>query len=203
MNDLTVRLPETAEARGRIAPKHFAHIVYKTPRFAEMIDWYSTVLECEPVLKNDLLCFMTYDDEHHRIAIANQPQLKDKPADVAGVEHCAYTYGSLADLAATYERLKAAGITPYWCINHGFTLSMYYRDPDRNQVELQVDLFDDAAATTAWLEQSDFASNPIGVKFDPDEFARRLKAGEDLSDILERRRIDPSELHGQFPEGGL
>jgi hypothetical protein len=108
MNDLTVRLPETAEARGRIAPKHFAHIVYKTPRFAEMIDWYATVLECEPVLKNELLCFMTYDDEHHRIAIANQPHLKDKPKDTAGVEHCAYTYGTLEDLAATYERLKAS-----------------------------------------------------------------------------------------------
>ena len=203
MNDLTVRLPETAEARGRIAPKHFAHIVYKTPRFAEMIDWYATVLECEPVLKNELLCFMTYDDEHHRIAIANQPHLEDKPKNVAGVEHCAYTYGSLEDLAATYERLKAAGITPYWCINHGFTLSMYYADPDDNRVELQVDLFDDAEATTAWLEQSDFATNPLGVKFDPDEFVRRLRAGEDLTDLLERRRIDPSELFDQLPEGGL
>jgi len=66
-----------------------------------------------------------------------------------------------------------------------------------------VDLFEDAAATTAWLEQSDFASNPIGVKFDPDDFVRRLRAGEDLSGILERRRIDPSELFDQFPEGGL
>ena len=49
-------------------------------------------------------------------------------------------------------RLKDTGITPYWCINHGFTLSMYYRDPDQNQVELQVDLFDSAASVAAWLE---------------------------------------------------
>ena len=55
MSDLTVRLPETAAARGRVAPRHFAHIVYKTPRFEEMIAWYATVLEAEPVLKNELL----------------------------------------------------------------------------------------------------------------------------------------------------
>ena len=98
---------------------------------------------------------------------------------------------------------KDAGITPYWCINHGFTLSMYYRDPDRNQVELQVELFDSAASVAAWLEKSDFASNPLGVKYDPDEFVRRLRAGDDLSDLLERRRIDPSELLDQLPDGGL
>ncbi|MCH2098201.1 MAG: hypothetical protein MK142_07445, partial [Pseudomonadales bacterium] len=91
MNDLTVRLPQTAAARGRIAPRHFAHIVYKTARFEEMITWYATVLEAEPVLKNELLCFMTYDEEHHRIAFSNQPHLQDKPEDVAGVEHSAYS----------------------------------------------------------------------------------------------------------------
>ena len=203
MSDLTVRLPETAAARGRVAPRHFAHIVYKTPRFEEMIAWYATVLEAEPVLKNELLCFMTYDEEHHRIAFSNQPHLKDKPRDVAGVEHSAYSYGSLEELAATYVRLKDAGITPYWCINHGFTLSMYYRDPDRNQVELQVELFDSAASVAAWLEKSDCASNPLGGKYGPDEFVRRLRAGDDLTDLLERRRIDPSELLDQLPDGGL
>jgi len=201
--NVTVRLPDTAAARGRIAPKHFAHVVYRTPRFAQMIDWYRTVLEAEVVLQNPMLCFMTYDDEHHRIAFANQPGLKDRPTDAAGVEHVAYTYGSLADLAATYQRLKTAGITPYWCINHGFTLSMYYEDPDRNRVELQVDLFDDAEATTRWLEQSDFGTNPLGVKFDPDEFVRRLADGGNLDDILIRRRIGPEELLAQLPEGGL
>jgi catechol-2,3-dioxygenase len=197
--NLTVRLPETAEARGRIAPKLFAHVVYKTPRYEEMIAWYKAVLEAEVVLHNEMLCFMTYDHEHHRIAFANQPGLKDKPADCAGVEHVAYTYGSLEDLAATYVRLRDQGIVPYWCINHGFTLSMYYRDPDGNQTELQVDLFPDAKSISEWLEQSDFATNPLGVKFDPEDFVRRLAKGDDLTDLLTRRVIDPSELFDQLP----
>lgn len=201
--NLIVRVPETAAARGRIAPRHFAHIVYRTPRYEEMVDWYRTVLEAEVVLQNDLLCFMTYDDEHHRIAFANMPHLKDKPADCAGVEHSAYTYGSLEDLAATYRRLRDSGITPFWCINHGMTLSMYYQDPDANRVELQVDLFPDAAATTAWLEQSDFATNPLGVKFDPEEFLAKVERGDDMREFLKRRVIDPSELMAQLPEQGL
>lgn len=32
-----------------------------------------------------------------------------------------------------YERPTAVGITPYWPVHHGFSLSMYYQDPDGNR----------------------------------------------------------------------
>jgi catechol-2,3-dioxygenase len=35
--------------------------------------------------------------------------------------------------------LKGAGITPFVSVNHGLTTSFYYRDPDGNGVELQID----------------------------------------------------------------
>jgi len=49
-----------------------------------------------------------------------------------GVNHVAYTYANLGDLLDTYARLKQLGITPYWPIHHGVTLSFYYQDPDWN-----------------------------------------------------------------------
>ena len=171
-------IPATARARGKIAPIKFAHIVYRTSRFAEMVAWYKTTLEAEVMMSNAMLCFLTYDDEHHRVAIVNMPGLADCDLQAAGMEHCAYTYESLDDLLSTYRRLKGAGIEPYWCINHGPTLSMYYRDPDGNQVELQIDIFDDIEATNVWFAQSDFATNPFGVKFDPEDIIRRHAAGE-------------------------
>ena len=39
---------------------------------------------------------------------------------------------------STYARLKKAGIEPQFSINHGMTTSLYYPDPDKNMVELQV-----------------------------------------------------------------
>jgi catechol-2,3-dioxygenase len=133
-----------------------------------------------------MLAFMTYDDEHHRIALLHTPDAPDRPEGAAGLEHIAYTYATLGDLAATYRRLKAAGITPYWTINHGPTTSMYYRDPDRNQVELQVDNFPTADELSAWFRSGAFARNPIGVTFDPDELVRKLAAGVPVEELVRR-----------------
>jgi catechol-2,3-dioxygenase len=192
-------VPLPAAARGCIAPVKFAHIVFRTAQKDAMVEWYRTVFEAEPALDNPLLTFLTFDDEHHRIALVAMPGLETPPRNHAGMEHCAFTYASLADLVATFKRLRTAGILPYWCINHGPNLSFYYRDPDGNQVELQIDVFDSREAVDAWYAASDFATNPIGVKFDPDELIRRFEAGEDVASITTRPRIAPDQVFAQLP----
>ena len=192
-------IPQTAQQRGKISPTKLAHIVYKTSNYEEMVSWYKTVLEAEVMAASPFITFLTYDDEHHRIAIAAMPGLEAKPAQACGVEHCAFTYASIDDLILTYERLQALDIMPYWTINHGPTLSMYYRDPDQNQVELQIDIYDNNEAINKWFEQSDFDTNPIGVKFEPADIFSRYRSGEDLETVLARPRIDPAELFNQFP----
>ncbi|MEM6534238.1 MAG: VOC family protein [Pseudomonadota bacterium] len=191
--------PATAKARGKVAPAKLAHIVFRTSRYEEMIQWYKTVLEAEIVMGSPMVTFLTYDDEHHRIAIAAQPNLQDQDRSRAGMEHCAFTYESLDDLFATYERLAAAGIKPYWTINHGGTLSMYYQDPDGNNLELQIDAFDSNEQTTQWLIESDFSVNPVGVKFEPEELIARYRAGEDKQSLLTRPVIAPDQVLAQFP----
>jgi catechol-2,3-dioxygenase len=197
---LKVAVPETARERGRIAPVKFAHIVFKTSQYAEMIEWYKTVLEAEVVIDAEFLCFLTYDDEHHRIGIAHIPQLKEQDRGSTGIEHCAFTYPSLDDLVATYERLRFDGIEPYWCVNHGPTLSFYYRDPDQNQVELQIDVFDDIKSVNDWFVKSDFDINPIGVKFEPQEFIRKFKSGVPLDKLLRRPFIEADQVQAQLPD---
>jgi catechol-2,3-dioxygenase len=192
-------VPLSAAARGRIAPVKFAHIVFRTAQKDAMVEWYRTVFEAESALENGLLTFLTFDDEHHRIAIVSMPGLEVPPPNHVGMEHCAFTYASLADLVATFKRLRAVGILPYWCINHGPNLSFYYRDPDRNQVELQIDVFDSREAIDAWYATSDFATNPLGVKFDPDELIRRFEAGEEIASITKRPRIAPDQVFAQLP----
>ena len=101
---------------------------------------------------NEFITFLTYDDEHHRVAIANMPGLLPKPKFLSGVDHAAFTYADLGDLLLTYRRLERSGIKPHWCINHGGTTSMYYHDPDHNQVELQIDNFHSHDEMNAFLD---------------------------------------------------
>jgi catechol-2,3-dioxygenase len=172
--------------RGRVAPTQLAHIVRRTSRFAELIAWYKTVLSAEVVHGDDMLVFLTYDDEHHRIAIAGIPGLEEQPAFAAGTDHVAFTYASLGDLLYTYARLKKEGIEPFWCINHGPTISMYYKDPDGSRVELQVDTMPTAESIDAWMKSGAFAANPIGVIFDPEDLLARYRAGEPLEKLVAR-----------------
>ena len=176
----------------RIRPQRFVHVVYRTRRFDAMIDWYTRVFDAHVQHRNPALAFLTYDEEHHRFAFANLDVLApggsaSEPRSAIGVDHVAYTYASLDDLFANYEQLKAMGIRPYWCIHHGVTISMYYADPDGNQMEFQIDCFASNEKANAFMEGPDFAVNPIGVEYDPDEWLARLKAGEPAASFLERR----------------
>ena len=85
---------------------------------------------------------------------------------------------------------KEKDITPYWCVHHGITVSMYYADPDGNQMEFQVDCFASSEQANDFMEHS-FAANPVGVEFDPDEWLTKLRAGAPESDFLERRVHEP------------
>ena len=167
-----------------IRPSKLAHIVLRTARFDEVVEWWCTVLGAEPRHESPFLTFLTYDDEHHRLAVLNNPNLDDNARSSAGLEHVAFTYDTLDDLLATYERLKAAGITPVLPIHHGMTMSLYYADPDGTQCELQVDVMDEPTAA-AFMASEVFASNPLGVPIDPDELIVRRDAGESLESLTE------------------
>ena len=169
-------------------PVKFAHVVYQTRRFEEMLGWYQKVFEADVVYQNPALAFLTYDDEHHRFAFINMSAFKPDGAIAGdradtGVNHVAYTYANLGDLLDTYERLKQAGITPYWPIHHGITLSFYYQDPDGNRMEFQVDCLRVEEANAYMLGEA-FAANPIGVEIDPDALLAQYRSGVPMEQLL-------------------
>jgi len=186
MSDREDRKRRLARDRGVVKPRQLAHVVRRTSRFEELVRWYCTVLGAEVVHSDGTLAFLTYDEEHHRIAIAGIPGLPDQPPMAAGTDHIAFTYGDLGDLLHTFRRLKAAGIEPFWCINHGPTTSLYYKDPDGSRVELQVDNLPTAEAIEGWMRTGQFAANPIGVVFDPEELVARYEAGEPIETLTAR-----------------
>lgn len=169
-------------------PTKFAHIVYRTRRFQEMLNWYATVFGARIQYKNPALAFMTYDDEHHRFAFADMSVLQPSGSetdkhDAIGVDHVGYTLGSVGGLLENYAELKSKGILPYWCVHHGITVSMYYADPDGNQMEFQVDRMASSADAADFM-RTGFEINPIGVEYDPDELLDRYRRGQSETDLL-------------------
>ena len=175
------------------SPKKLSHIVLQTNRRAEMIEWYCTVLGAEVLHQNRFIAFVSYDDEHHRVAFIDPGPLAEKaPAEgktaraggEVGLHHVAFTMGSLDELAEQYLALKERGIRPHRCVNHGVTTSMYYYDPDRNQVELLVDNFATARAGQDYMRgRQEGDKNPVGIDFDPEELVKRIAGGLSIEEL--------------------
>lgn len=178
-----------AHAPTKPIPTKFSHIVLRTPRFAEMRDFYMKLLGAHPAFENEQVCFMTYDDEHHRIGLINWPHLAPIDPKRAGLEHVAFTYAELPSLLAAYAYNKDEGVLPFWTINHGPTISFYYRDPDGNKVELQYDVFPDTAGVEAFFASGAYDENFMGIIFDPDKMIADWEAGVPLEDLTRRPKL--------------
>lgn len=168
-----------------VTPK-FAHVVLQTNRLTQMRDWYSTVLGAHVVYQNPGMCFLTFDDEHHRIALVAspaEPWVERTPFTV-GLQHSAFTFPTLDVLLEKFSDLRDAGITPVVPIQHGVTTSLYYRDPDGNTVELQIDNFARPVDATGYMAGAEYTTDPVGPSFDPQVMRDALLAGarpEELS----------------------
>ena len=170
-----------------ISPIRLAHIVFRTRDMPRMVDWYCKVLGAHVVNGNDSITFLTYDDEHHRIALIASPDFAPRSeGHSVGFYHAAFTYARLDDLMQTYDRLKAEGILPRRTINHGPTTSFYYVDPDGNDIELQVDRFENALDAQEWMKGEAFTKNPIGIELEVEDLRRRIESGESFESIMTR-----------------
>jgi catechol-2,3-dioxygenase len=178
------RLP-VFDQTSPLRPERFGHIVLKTARRDEMSRWYQRFLHAEVMFEGGIGTFLTYDEEHHRVFLLNAPNAVDRHPDAAGLAHFAYLYGSLTDLLTTYERLAKEGVTPGYCVNHGFQLSFYYLDPDGNEVELGCDCFAGREELDAWFAEGLFAVNPFGYPVDPQRMLERHRAGVPDADLLQ------------------
>lgn len=162
------------------------HVTFKTTHLQEMVDWYKAVVGVKVQFQDASNAWTTNDGANHRIAFLSAPGLSDDPEKTRhnGVHHTAFEYDSFANLMASFERLKAQGILPAVSVEHGVTVSLYYKDPEGNFVELQSDNFGDWAQSSEWMRTSPiFAENPIGIIFGPDKVSQAFSAGRSHEDL--------------------
>lgn len=98
------------------------------------------------------LVFLSRDPrEHHQIVLAS-----GRPAELPFnvVNQLSFRVDSLADLRTMHGRLKAeTAVRDIAPISHGNALSVYFRDPEGNRVELFID--------TPW-----YVTQPLRIPFD-------------------------------------
>jgi catechol-2,3-dioxygenase len=103
------------------------------------------------------------------------------------MHHTAFTFDSLDDLLERYRELSEAGVQPAVPIQHGITTSLYYRDPDGNFVEMQIDRFADPDDATAYMRGPEYAADSVGPAFDPDELLAARRAGAGVEELSDRK----------------
>ena len=126
-----------------IRPDRIGHIVLKVRSLGRSRPFYTEVLGLE-VMKElpevKMLFLASNRRDHHEIALAEVGEQAGapKPGDV-GLAHCAFRLKNMEDLRAAYREFKERGVPISFTVNHGVTRSIYFLDPDGNQLEVYVD----------------------------------------------------------------
>ena len=173
----------------------FHHVTIKTSRLSQLVDWYRTVIGAEVTFQDANNAWTSNDEANHRVAFLSVPGLDDDPDKVKhnGMHHSAFEYANFADLMTSYERLKGEDILPAFCLDHGLTISIYYKDPEGNFVELQSDNFSDWKLSKHFMRTSEeFRANPIGTFFDPEKVWQAHADGQPFS------TLQPAIRAGEF-----
>ena len=126
-----------------IRPDRIGHIVLKVRSLERSSPFYTEILGLE-VMKElpevKMLFLASNRRDHHEIALAEVGERAGapRPGDV-GLAHCAFRLKSQEDLVDAYRELKKRGVPISFTVNHGITRSIYFLDPDGNQLEVYVD----------------------------------------------------------------
>lgn len=164
-----------------------AHVVLQTGQPEALAQFYAEILNGHVVFAGGGLIFLTCDEEHHRIAIAQLPDgVEPKNPKAAGMNHMAFTFDTLDELLDQYRRLANVGIRPAVPVQHGVTTSLYYRDPDGNFVELQIDNYTTPEEATEFLQGPDFEADSWGPQFDVEKMVEARANGASVSELTSR-----------------
>lgn len=166
------------------------HFGLRTRDVDRAIEWYGRAFGADVRFRNEFAAFMSFDDEHHRFVIWDDGETEEKPQSAAGVDHIGFMCRDPAELADHYERLRSVGIEPVASANHHFTSSIYYRDPDGNEVEISCDNFETKEEANAFMKSEAMAEAMVpptfGAEFDPEDLLRLRRAGASIEQL---RRI--------------
>jgi catechol 2,3-dioxygenase len=152
-------------------PERIAHVVLKVRNLEQSKKFYTEtlgmrVIKDVPQLRAVFLSFNGRD--HHEIALFEIGAKAEAPKqNQTGMLHVAFRLRTADDLVAAYKELKEKGVPVSFTVNHGVSKSIYFRDPDDNELEVYLDndITEIDALPNAYLgmEKLEFAKDDRGL----------------------------------------
>jgi catechol 2,3-dioxygenase len=125
-----------------IHPKKVGHVVLKVRDLQKAEQFYTEVLGFTVVtrLKRPAGVFFSLGEQHHDLAVLAVPPGADPVTEQqVGLHHVALQVENFAELQECYRQLKAHDVKITATIDHFITKSIYFLDPEGNQLELYCD----------------------------------------------------------------
>ena len=146
-----------------IQPDRIGHVVIKVRDLKRSTRFYCDVMGLQLMkMEPGMGFFASNGRDHHEIAAMEVGPDAPVPGFRAiGLSHIAFRLRDEAHLRAAYTELKANGVKIITAVNHGVTKSVYFEDPDGNQLEVYCDGLPEEVAKFpdpyAGMENLDFA----------------------------------------------
>ena len=126
-----------------IRPERIAHVVIKVRDVEVSRKFYTEILGMQ-VMKNvpeiGAVFLANHARDHHEIALFQVGADAESPkAKQVGLAHIAFRLRSERELEEAYQELKAKKVPVSFTVDHGVTKSVYFRDPDGNELEVYID----------------------------------------------------------------
>lgn len=200
-----IRSDPPGSITGMPSPTKMHHLhILSDEKYEEMVEFYQRILNAEIVTVHEgpaPLTFLSYDDHDHRVVIIKKPGWGTKPKMSVGVSHLAFGYSSLGEIIHIYKQMKEWGYpAPHWVVNHGNSTSMYYTDPDGNEVETMVDNFTpiDAQNYKRHYQFSEEFGEMSEGNFDPDKMVALYESGVPESILMNREEVRKMVREGKL-----
>ena len=137
-----------------VPPLSFSHVGIYVIDPVRMEQFYTRVLGFVVSDRGPLgpvqLTFLTRDPaEHHQLVLASGRP----PGGFNPINQISFRMADLSGLREMYQRLEREGATELAPVSHGNALSVYFKDPEGNRIELFID--------TPW-----YVEQPLRVSMD-------------------------------------
>ena len=119
----------------------FSHMGLYVTDLARMEDFYTRLLGFTVTDRGDLgstqLVFLSRDPkEHHQIVLASG---RPGATGFNPINQISFRMAEFSGLREMHRRLQSEGVAEMSPVSHGNALSIYFRDPEGNRIELFVD----------------------------------------------------------------
>ena len=133
-----------ASATGTVSltPVRLGHAVIKVKDLEAAERFYVGLLGFELANQYPKMFFFRLSGDHHTLAVLKVDEDAAPPTEnQVGLYHLAFQLESFEALQGVYRKLKANDVPIRGTVTHTMSHSVYFKDPDGNEIEFYVDRY--------------------------------------------------------------